>query len=556
MKKKIKIKKIYFVFLLITLVFFGTFAKMDFATDTYAVLESSKRGILQNFLQSGRLITAFFFSAFVVLKTPISIVYLLTFLAAIFSISFSMYKLYYIIKENIVDNKYISAILAVSIIINPFSIELFMFIEKGVMTFGVLACVLALEQFVKFVENCRKKESYKFEEGKSRNADSLEEINKKIKKEFCLAIFYMSLAVFSYQGVVAIFLALATVFVLKDSKTFKEFLKNTIASVMIYLIPAIINFIMVKVIFKANRISGEIIFAESLRKIAFGIIKMFTTYAILPSVFVIVLFYASLIIFAVTIFTNKNIKHKSLKILELLYLDFITIFATVAPQILQSTNSIWFVSRSTYAFASIIGINSLFILIVELEGRENKTKTKLEKNTPELRELETNANGLELEKANSKIEIKDNKSKAVKNIAIAVEILNLLLIIVTWYRFNLIEIAHYNLNYEDKLIAEEIGKEIYNYEQETGVEVKKVAVYKDKNPRFTYKDIFTSGDINITAFTTEWSDVNSINYYNNLKLERIEQDEEKIKEFANEDWESFDKEQLIFEGDTLHLCVF
>lgn len=554
MKKKIKIKKIYFVFLLITLVFFGTFAKMDFATDTYAVLESSKRGILQNFLQSGRLITAFFFSAFVVLKTPISIVYLLTFLAAIFSISFSMYKLYYIIKENIVDNKYISAILAVSIIINPFSIELFMFIEKGVMTFGILACVLALEQFVKFVENCRKKESYKISKNKSESEESLEEINKKIKKAFWLAIFYMILAVFSYQGVVAIFLALATVFVLKDSKTFKEFLKNTIASVMIYLIPAIINFIMVKVIFKANRISGEIIFAESLRKIAFGIIKMFTTYAILPSVFVIVLFYASLIIFAIVVYANKNIKHKSLKILELLYLDFITIFATVAPQILQSTNSIWFVSRSTYAFASIIGINSLFILIVVLEERENKTKTKLEKNTTELRELETNAQELELRK--SKIEPKDNKTKYIKNIEIAVEILNLVLIFATWYRFNLIEIAHYNLNYEDKLIAEEIGKEIYNYEQETGVEVKKVAVYKDKNPRFTYKDIFTSGDINITAFTTEWSDVNSINYYNNLKLERIEQDEEKIKEFANEDWESFNKDQLIFEGDTLHLCVF
>ena len=554
MKKKLKIKKIYFVFLIITLVFFGTFAKMDFATDTYAVLESSKRGILQNFLQSGRLITAFFFSAFVVLKTPISIVYLLTFLAAIFSISFSMYKLYYIIKENIVDNKYISAILAVSIIINPFSIELFMFIEKGVMTFGVLACVLALEQFVKFVENCRKKESYKFEEGKSRNADSLEEINKKIKKEFCLAIFYMSLAVFSYQGVVAIFLALATVFVLKNSKTFVEFLKETIASVMIYLIPAILNFVMVRLIFRGSRVNGERVLAESLKRIINGIANMFVTYSILPREFFIALFYASLIIFAVTIFTNKNIKHKSLKILELLYLDFITIFATVAPQILQSTNSIWFVSRSTYAFASIIGINSLFILIVVLEERENKTKTKLEKNTTELRELETNAQELELRK--SKIEPKDNKTKYIKNIEIAVEILNLVLIFATWYRFNLIEIAHYNLNYEDKLIAEEIGKEIYNYEQETGIEVKKVAVYKDKNPRYTYPNIFVTGDINISAFGTEWSDVNSINYYNNLKLERIEQDEEKIKEFANEDWESFDKEQLIFEGDTLHLCVF
>lgn len=554
MKKKLKIKKIYFVFLIITLVFFGIFVKMDFATDTYAVLESSRRGILQNFLQSGRLITAFFFSAFVVLKTPISIVYLLTFLAAIFSISFSMYKLYYIIKENIVDNKYISAILAVSIIINPFSIELFMFIEKGVMTFGVLACVLALEQFVKFVENCRKKESYKFEEGKSRNADSLEEINKKIKKEFCLAIFYMSLAVFSYQGVVAIFLALATVFVLKNSKTFVEFLKETIASVMIYLIPAILNFVMVRLIFRGSRVNGERVLAESLKRIINGIANMFVTYSILPREFFIALFYASLIIFAVTIFTNKNIKHKSLKILELLYLDFITIFATVAPQILQSTNSIWFVSRSTYAFASIIGINSLFILIVVLEERENKTKTKLEKNTTELRELETNAQELELRK--SKIEPKDNKTKYIKNIEIAVEILNLVLIFATWYRFNLIEIAHYNLNYEDKLIAEEIGKEIYNYEQETGIEVKKVAVYKDKNPRYTYPNIFVTGDINISAFGTEWSDVNSINYYNNLKLERIEQDQEIANKFASEDWESFNKDQLIFEGDTLHLCVF
>lgn len=536
MKEKFKTKKGYFVFLLITLVFFGIFAKMDFATDTYAVLEESRKNILQNFLQSGRLITAFFFSIFVLLKIPVSITYMLTFLLAIFSISFSMYKLFYIIKENIVDNEIISGILAVSIIINPFSIELFMFIEKGIMTFGILACVLALEQFIKFVENYQRKENNKIAKNKSNDEYSSKEIDKKIKKEFLISVCYMILAVFSYQGVVAIFLALATIFAIKKSKKFTEFLKNTIASVIIYLIPAILNFAMVRLIFKGNRVNGEIILSESLKKIVAGTNSMFNTYNILPRNIFAILYFATILIAIIAIFTNNNIKRKTLNILELVYLDLMTILSTIAPQILQSTASIWFVSRSTYAFASIIGINSLFALIVASGWKEENKKLE--------------------DKTNLKTEIKQIKSKSVKNIEIVIEIINLLLIIVTLYKFNSIEIDHYNLNYQDKLIAKEIGKRIYDYEQETGIEIQKIAIYKDKNPRYTYNDIFVTGDINISSFATDWSDVNSINYYNNLKLIRVDQEEEIKNNFEKSDWDYFDNEQIIFKGDTLHLCVF
>ena len=484
MRKLLKDKKIY-LFFIITIAFFGIFVHQQFTTDTYAVLEESGRKILANFLQSGRIVTALLFIGIKLLKIPFSLSYLLSYIMAIFAITFSIYKLYYLLKNEFVKNELIAILVSVLAIINPFSIELFLYIEKGVMTLAILFSVLAVDEFVKSLKNKTK------------------------KKNFILSIVYMCLSIFCYQGVVAIYIILATLFVIKYSKNTKEFIINTLKSLVIYGIPALINVFVVKFIFVGSRVNGNINFAESMAKIKHGIFSMFETYNILPKYFFISMF---LILFTIAIMECiRNSKHKIISIIGLVYLDVVIVASTIAPFIMQNSASIWFVSRSTYGFASILAIQIVYIFMYI------------------------------------------DKDKVIEYLII---MLSIIILALTFYRFIKIEIDHYILNYEDKTICQNIGKKINEYEENTGIKVNKISLYKDKNVRYSYKNLFVSGDINITCFVTAWSDANAICYFNNIKLEKVDNNNNLKEYFNKKDWDDFNDEQIIFENDTVNICVF
>ena len=135
-------------------------------------------------------------------------------------------------------------------------------------------------------------------------------------------------------------------------------------------------------------------------------------------------------------------------------------------------------------------------------------------------------------------------------------LLSIIILSLTFYRFIKIEIDHYVLNYEDKVICQNIGKKIKDYENNTGIKINKISVYKDKNARYSYKNLFVTGDINITSFATDWSDANAICYFNNIKLEKVENNDNLKEYFKEKDWDNFSDEQITFENDTVNVCVF
>ena len=157
--------KILCIFLLITLVFFGAFIKINYTTDTYAVIEGLHRAILGNFLQSGRFITAIFFAIFVKLHVSIKVAYVVSYIVAIFAITLSIYKTYNLIKNEILsdnEKKNILVILiSILLIINPFSIELMIYIEKGIMALSILFSICAVEKFVAYLKEENKKDKIK-----------------------------------------------------------------------------------------------------------------------------------------------------------------------------------------------------------------------------------------------------------------------------------------------------------------------------------------------------------------------------------------------------------
>ncbi len=209
--------------------------------------------------------------------------------------------------------------------------------------------------------------------------------------------------------------------------------------------------------------------------------------------------------------THTSTTKKILLILGLIYIIIATFVVTIFPQIMQSTNSIGFAPRSTYTFASLIGIILVYTFI-------NTKPTKLTKN-----------------------------------------ILSIIIIgylVVQYVIFSNIARDRYSLNYMDYNQFLQIQNIVETYEKETGNTITKIATYK-KEPQGTYPGLFISGDINIKAMCPDWSRIDYLEYYFKRTLEEVEKSEEIFnKYFKDKDWEFFDKEQVVLKDDVMHIYVY
>ena len=203
------------------------------------------------------------------------------------------------------------------------------------MWLGILMCILAVQKVIQYFET-------------------------KQKKYLFFSLLLMLLANFSYQGVVGIFLSISFVYILKYSKYIKQFIINNLIVGFVYAIPALLDFVLVKILYKASRINGKVIFLESLKIIIQNTQNMYIKmYDLLPKYAFILL-----ILFTFTAFWCKICKEnkKFLNLLNYFYIICGITIVSVTPQIMQPTNSIWFGPRSTYSFASMYGILVLYLV--------------------------------------------------------------------------------------------------------------------------------------------------------------------------------------------------
>ena len=475
------LKRILF-YLFISMLFFGLLLKIEYATDTYAVFNFDKKEIFMQYAMSGRFITALIGKVIKEANISEKTIYMSSYILAIVCTVFSQYILYTIIEKN-VKSRVLKLITPILIIINPFSIELFLYIEKGVMWFGVLMCIISVKTIIKFFET-------------------------KNHKYIFLAIIQMFIANSSYQGVAGIFVSVSLVFILKYSKNIKQFIINNFLVGSIYSISAILDFLMIKLIFKTSRINGQIDLVKSLKIIFKNTIEMYIkTYNLLQkNTFIL------LILFTFGVVCCKIWKEKKyLHILSFIYIVVgITLFAIV-PQIIQPTDSIWFVPRSTFSFATMYGILVLYLLM------------------------------------NYNLEI------FLKNLII---IISSFLILFQVQTFTRIEKDRYIVNKKDKDVTMQIIGLINNYEKQTGNKVEFISIYHDKEPQFTYDNIFATGDINIKCYFANWSSVEILNYYLHRNLNLSENDKEREQKLKKMNWDEFNKEQIDFKKNKINICNY
>ena len=476
-------KKVFIFYIFITALFFGILIKLEFATDTYAVFNFNKEEAFMQYAMSGRFITGLVFKIFKTINVSERLIYVLSYLIAIICTIICQCILYKMLSKDI-RKKSFNFLIPILIIINPFSIELFLFIEKGIMWFGILMCIVAVKSVVDFFET-------------------------KQKKYIIYAIVWMFMANCSYQGVVGIFVAILLVYILKYSKNIKEFLINNLIVCSVYAIPAIIDYLVVKISFKSSRINGKINIIKSMNIILKNTLNMAVkTYEILPKYAFILLILFTFIVFCSKIWKERK---KLFSIIKYFYIIFGVIFFAIAPQIIQPTNSIWFVPRTTYCFASMYGILILYI-----------------------------AMNYDVEEFLKKL----------------IMIISCVLLIFQSQKFIKIEKNRYSLNKQDEQITMQIIEQINNYESKKENKIENVAIYQDEKPNYTYEGIFATGDMNIKCYSTDWSTIEILKYYLKRDLKMAEKDKKIEQDFQKQNWDNFNEKQLIFKENTINICNY
>lgn len=143
--------KNYYLYLIIVIVFFGMLIKMNFSVDTYLLFSSPKMEYIKEYLFSGRIFTFMFFCFLGFLRIPQYAMYILSFIIAIFFSSLSIYTLDKIINKY-VNNRFLSSLISISIIINPFIIELWLFVEMGIMMLSIFSMIKAFTCFDNYLD--------------------------------------------------------------------------------------------------------------------------------------------------------------------------------------------------------------------------------------------------------------------------------------------------------------------------------------------------------------------------------------------------------------------
>lgn len=332
-----------------------------------------------------------------------------------------------------------------------------------------------------------------------------------------LSFICLILSSITYQIIPGIFITLALPFIIKYSKSVRTFVINNLFAALIYGSGTGIDYLIVKLTQDNTRVGSGVHLSN--------IIKF---YSFCTNNFAFIFLYIGLIGASLGIFALVN-KKRSGKYLtkdsflvyaKYFYIILGTMAVTVLPFVFTDPNEVWIMFRVIYPFGALPGA----ILIMKSYKKDYEVK----------------------EEAKGKI----NKK--------AIILLSFLLVHIVF--FQAMVFSRLKNNDADYQQFEAIYGEIVKYENESGKRVSTIVIYNDSRLTNSNPGVLVIGDCNVRALSRHWSDVNMINALSGRWFTRSENESDinaEYKEyFLSQSWDSFSKEQLIFDGSTLHLCIY
>ena len=502
--KKINKRNIitFIIILIITCTIYAPLLMGHYATDTYNIINKGyEKYAITYSLNDGRPIMCIITLIAQKLNMPIMLyVVSLTGIALIIS-SISVIKL----KNTILkytektDKKTECIILAISyiIIFNFAYLENLQFAESAIMSVSILASIIAAQVIV----------------DKNKNY---------IIKGLILSI----ISVIFYQGTINWLFTITFVLSLfKEKNINKQVIKNLILSGIFGGIGCVVDLIQIK-------ITGQIFNLSQTRTGSFEnipsncryILKnmnevLLNTYNLFPKN-MLYIYLVILLIYALVFMVKDYEKNIQLNILEIIFICVATVFA---PNLI--TLASFGTGRTAYSIGAMIGLIILYLYC-------NLKRTE-------------------------KIQLKE----------IIFYIILISYIIISLGNSMLIMYEHKKVNIQDKQECELVGKWIKEYEESQNIEVKNIVFIHNNNSKSYYEDIKNHSALCYKALGTEWSRVGAINYYNNRYFNDVLNDIKNYGEyidkinyyknyFFGKIWNKLDRNQLVFEGDTLYYCLY
>ena len=127
-----------------------------------------------------------------------------------------------------------------------------------------------------------------------------------------------------------------------------------------------------------------------------------------------------------------------------------------------------------------------------------------------------------------------------------------LMTLIQWFSFLQMYTDAYITNYEDKYISQMIGQCIEKYEMENNQEIKYISFYDDAI-RTKYSII---GWCLTQRAYSSWGNLDALNFYLGEEYKAGEIDMNIADYFIKKNWDVFSEEQIIFKGDTAHICMY
>lgn len=482
--------RIWIVFLLLNLCFYGIFCVEHFAADTYVSEIAGWADTAALYFSNGRwlmtllcLFCGFFHISFAVEKT-ISWIMAIVFLSLAELVVYGLVKKKTGIEEKCDLPWLLMVFSSFMMISNLFVLEYFIFPEyTGPICLGIFFNVLEVKFVLRFLED----NSW---------------------KNLISGVFFGILGMMGHQGAFGITAVLLLLLAKDTCANVKTFVKNSLVIGGAYLIPCVSNVILTKLAGSA-RVAGKLQILEALEAAAGQITDLLTTTAnFMPRfVYIVMCAIAALAVLALVI-KKKDMR----RLLHILYVAVVFLLAVFSPFLMTEAAYISVVPRTVYVMGAGMGIILILYLLLGEQSRRRVCG-----------------------------------AAAYVLIFLGIQYFNTCQMETSHYVS--VGIDYYDVNY--------IAQQVWIYENDTGEQIRRICIYTDESPLGIYYGLTGYGAVNERVMSNTWAAGNAYKRFTGTDYV-IEEGEPQVYEqyFKGKNWHYLDNEQMVFIGDTLHLCLY
>lgn len=336
-----------------------------------------------------------------------------------------------------------------------------------------------------------------------------------LKRKNIYTAILIFLTILAYQTSTSLFLIITLVFIaFKNKGNIKEILKKSIYVGLIYGVSMILGLLITKFL-------GNYLNWVERETTLLSIKEMIQTIFKYLDFIVIKNFYIEpkgwnfiVIIFLTIIFIAQVIKSKEyFHILEYIVLVALCCIIPILPLMAIPIKDQYMETRMAMVFGALAGTLLLYLILV----------------------------------------MKADETKAIKDI---ISIITITLFVINSIYFIRSSSENIATGYIDRNIAKSIIYNIEKYEKENDIKLKKIIVGYDKKPIYYYEGQIMLRSANGRGLATNFTVAPLIEYYCGEKYDWYVSQEEIDERFLEKNWDAYSEEQLVFEGDTLYLCVY